>query len=114
MAQRGGKRPGAGRKKGSRAVATIEQGGTLAELARRHSGEAIAALVKVMKEAESEAARVSAANAILDRGYGRPPQSHEHTGRNGGPIEYANLSDDEIAARIKAHEEARAGVPTTH
>lgn len=32
----------------------------------------------------------------------------EHTGRDGGPIEYRQLSDDEIAARIKAHEAARA------
>jgi hypothetical protein len=32
----------------------------------------------------------------------------EHTGRDGGPIEYRTLSDEEIDARIKAHEEARA------
>lgn len=36
---------------------------------------------------------------------------HEHTGKNGGPIQYADLSDDELAARIRAHEEARASRP---
>lgn len=40
---------------------------------------------------------------------------HEHTGRNGGPIEYRDLSDEEIAARIAAHEAERAtSSPTTH
>lgn len=34
---------------------------------------------------------------------------HEHTGRNGGPIEYQKLSDDEVEARIRAHEAERAG-----
>lgn len=33
----------------------------------------------------------------------------ELTGRDGGPMEYRNLSDEEIAARIAAHEKARAG-----
>jgi hypothetical protein len=107
MAQRGGKRPGAGRPKGSKDVATREQGATLAELARAHTDTALQALVKVAKSGESEAARVTAATAILDRGYGRPTQSHEHTGKDGGPIEYQNLSDEEIAARIAAHEQAR-------
>lgn len=40
---------------------------------------------------------------------GLMPERHEHTGRNGGPIEYRELSDDEIAERIAAHEAARAG-----
>lgn len=38
----------------------------------------------------------------------------EHTGKNGGPIEYRDLSDDEVAARIAAHEADRAGRPTAH
>lgn len=39
----------------------------------------------------------------------------EHTGKDGGPIEYQNLSDEEVAARIAAHEAARNGDrPTTH
>jgi hypothetical protein len=33
------------------------------------------------------AARVSAASALLDRGWGKPVQSMEHSGHDGGPIE---------------------------
>lgn len=33
----------------------------------------------------------------------------EHTGKNGGPIQYQDLSDEEIDARIAAHEAANAG-----
>ena len=43
------------------------------ELAREHTGEAIKTLVSIMTNTKSApAARVSAANALLDRGYGRP------------------------------------------
>ena len=83
---RGGKRPGAGRKKGSLAKATIKQGGSLSKLAQRHTEEAIATLVAIMKGGESERARVQAASAILDRGYGRAPQAVQHAGHNSGPI----------------------------
>lgn len=33
----------------------------------------------------------------------------ELTGKDGGPLEYRTLSDEEVAARIAAHEAARAG-----
>jgi Family of unknown function (DUF5681) len=45
------------------------------ELAREHTAEAIKTLVSIMNDSKSPpAARVSAANALLDRGYGKPPQ----------------------------------------
>jgi Family of unknown function (DUF5681) len=45
------------------------------ELARAHTGEAIETLVSIMTNTKSApAARVSAANSLLDRGYGKPPQ----------------------------------------
>lgn len=87
MATRGGARPGAGRPKGARDKATREAGATIGELARVHAGTALNALVEIATKGESEAARVSAANALLDRGYGKPPQALEHSGPNGGPIE---------------------------
>ncbi len=71
MADRGGKRPGAGRKIG----AVSQQKKDLAELARTHTEKALEVLVKIATDGESEAARVSAATAILDRGYGKPGQS---------------------------------------
>lgn len=52
-------------------------------LARSHTRTAINALVGVMRSKNAtHAARVSAANAILDRGWGRPPQALEN-GENG-------------------------------
>jgi len=46
---------------------------SLREIARQYTDEAIDALVRVMQDdGEPAAARVSAANAILDRGYGKP------------------------------------------
>lgn len=66
----GGKRSGAGRPRGSVNKATDD----IKALAREYTGEALEALVAVVRDGESEAARVSAANALLDRGYGKPSQ----------------------------------------
>jgi len=45
------------------------------ELAREHTGKAVETLVSIMSDPKAPpAARVSAANALLDRGYGKPPQ----------------------------------------
>jgi hypothetical protein len=41
-------------------------------LARRHSSLAVGALAKLLVSGQSEAARVAAASALLDRGFGRP------------------------------------------
>ena len=57
--------------------------GEVRELARTHTGEAVETLVSIMKNPKAApAARVSAANALLDRGYGKPPQ---HITGEGGP-----------------------------
>lgn len=81
---RGGKRPGAGRKpKGQKpptAVAGVDLAAALASpppdeiesVAKRHARSAIDALVKQITFGASESAKVAAANAILDRGYGKP------------------------------------------
>lgn len=81
---RGGKRAGAGRPKGSRNVATKEQIADLAALARQAAPGALETLIKVSKNPEETgSARVAAANAILDRAYGRPQQSVDHTSTDG-------------------------------
>lgn len=82
MAQVGGKRPGAGRKPGAVSKAKRE----LAEMAKEHAEQALAVLAQIMVNGESDAARVSAANSILDRGFGRPFQALHHSGPDGGPI----------------------------
>jgi hypothetical protein len=61
------------------------------ELARAHTGEAIETLVAIMTNPKSApAARVSAANSLLDRGYGKPPQ---HITGEGGPVYVARLPE---------------------
>jgi hypothetical protein len=73
MAKRGGRRPGAGRPKGSKST---PQKLLLAERAREYTETALNVLVQIAKdEKESAGARVSAATALLDRGYGRPWQA---------------------------------------
>lgn len=54
--------------------------------AQAYTQDALDALVHIMKAGESEAARVAAANSILDRGYGKPKQETTLTGPNDGPI----------------------------
>lgn len=49
------------------------------ELARKEGPEAIKALIKLLKS-KDERVQLAAANAILDRGYGRPAQHVEHSG----------------------------------
>jgi hypothetical protein len=55
-------------------------------VARSHTRKAINVLVGIMRsEAATAAARVTAANAILDRGWGKPPQSLQNG--DGGALE---------------------------
>ena len=53
------------------------------DAAREHTETALAVLVKIATEGESETARVAAANAILDRGYGKPSQPVDGDGEGG-------------------------------
>lgn len=71
---RGGKRAGAGRPKGSRNRTTREVGVAISHAAREYSTDALATLVDVAQNGRSESARVAAANALLDRAYGRTVQ----------------------------------------
>lgn len=76
---RGGKRPGAGRPSGSPNRDTAASRAALADLISGHVETAIATLAEIAKTGESEAARVAASVAILDRAYGRPGQAVEIT-----------------------------------
>ncbi len=69
--KRGGARPGSGRPKGSPNKATRD----LKELAQVHTPDALRTLATIMKKGQSEAARVAAANSLLDRGYGKAHQT---------------------------------------
>lgn len=69
-----------GRKAGTPNKATRE----LKEIAGAYTEEAVLALVKVLRESESDAARVSAAKELFDRSHGKAPQAH--TGPEGGDM----------------------------
>ena len=60
-----------GRQKGTPNKATAE----VRALAQKYGPDALKELQRLSKEAGSEAARVSACNAILERAYGRSPAS---------------------------------------
>lgn len=78
---RGGKREGAGRPAG----AVNKSTDSLKTLAREYTEEALEALVGILRDGESEAARVSAANSILDRGYGKA-STVLNGDEDGGPV----------------------------
>ena len=80
----GGRREGAGRKPGVVNAAKRD----IAERAKTHGDNALRVLVEVMNDAEApHAARISAANALLDRGHGRPFQAVGLTDGDGGPLQ---------------------------
>ena len=73
----GGKRQGAGRPKGSRALTLLAPTGermAFYEAARQYDKEALQVIVSVlMDEKQPASLRLAAANDLLDRAYGRPP-----------------------------------------
>lgn len=52
------------------------------ELARQYTASAVAALVEVL-ESDSASGKVAAANALLDRGWGKPEQQITGAGEQG-------------------------------
>src|SRR5215475_14117823 len=102
---RGGKREGAGRKKGSKdkrrrsspvIIARAQEKRELREAARQFTDDALKTLAAICNKGQSEAARVSAPSALLDRGYGKPTQQLE----TGSPGEFGCMSDEELDAAI--------------
>lgn len=89
---RGGKRVGAGRPKGARDTTTQELKQTLTETARGYTKDAIDALVDIMQNPKNPAAaRVSAANSVLDRGHGKAATADVEKGQT----VVINLSSDD-------------------
>ena len=68
----GGYREGSGRPRGSLNKTTREHSQRLSELAKTYTEDALMALVDVARNGRTDAARVAAANSLLDRGYGKP------------------------------------------
>lgn len=70
MAGKGGYRPGAGRKAGVPNKSTAD----VKALASKHGPDAIATLAKLVKEADTDSARIAACKELLDRAYGKSTQ----------------------------------------
>lgn len=105
MAQHGGKRPGAGRKPGK----VGEAKRALADMAQEHAEAAMRTLASIHADPETPAAaRVSAATAILDRAYGKPPQSLDLTSSDGSmtpkptTIDASKMSTDALRELMAA------------
>jgi hypothetical protein len=70
---------------GGRQKGTPNKGGVeLRAAAQVHTVMALRVLAEIAQSGESEQARVSAANALLDRGHGKPAQAL--TDADGGPL----------------------------
>lgn len=96
---RGGKREGAGRPAGSPNKATL----IVKEAAQAFTADAISTLAEIMRSSEHPAAaRVSAANALLDRGHGKPKQpltgGDDDDNPIGVDIDLSGLSDEQLSA----------------
>lgn len=97
MAQ-GGARPGAGRKPGGKNKRTVE-------IAKKAAEKGITPL-EVMLEAMHSVYKESGAPAAVPFAKECAPYIHpkisniELTGKNGGPVEYSNLSDVELDRRL--------------
>jgi len=87
LARHGGKRKGAGRPSGTVNRATAEQKRRLSEFAREHTNIAFAALIDIAENGQSETARISAACAILDRGFGKPREAGLSEYSETGPLD---------------------------
>jgi hypothetical protein len=72
------------------------------ELARAYGVEAIKTLASIMRSEKAPAsARSAAAQAVLDRGFGRPLQSIRHGGEeDAAPIRIESLSEYQLEMLI--------------
>lgn len=59
-------------------------------LARNHTESAINTLAGISSNGKSESARVAAAEALLNRGWGKPAQPIEGT-EDGPPVKYTKI-----------------------
>lgn len=96
----GGSRPGAGRKPGAKNKRTRE----IAEKAAAQGITPLEVMLQAMREAyEKDGAPAAVPFAKECAPYIHPKISNiELTGKDGGPVEYSNLSDVELDRRLNA------------
>lgn len=108
--KRGGRRPGSGRKPGTPNKTTA----VLKEIAGQYTESAIKTLAAIMDDPEAPAAaRVSAADKLLDRGHGRPTQTIDATLEQKGvdtqklSEQYLRLAERSCSRQIEMAEDRR-------
>ncbi len=90
MAAHGGKRPGAGRPKGSKDKVTTD----IRAAAQEHGPAAVALLARLLNDSPSKTLRFKAAVELLDRGFGKPRQSSDVDLNMTGPPSVYLIFDD--------------------
>ena len=96
---RGGKREGAGRPPGPNGRGAAFK--HLRELARSHTEEAVLTIVSIMRNSKEDGRlRLACANAILDRGFGKPREEQVVEQEDLLTTEYRTV--DEIEAALIA------------
>ena len=103
----GGARPGAGRPKRGDYEEVKSASQILRAKAREHGPAALQALIDVATSGRQERARISAANALLDRGYGRPAQIVDNTSSDGTMSPNKQYTEEELKQEME-----RRGLPT--
>lgn len=58
----------------------------LERMCREKTPEALNTILAIMKDGDQERNRLAAATYVIDRGWGRPRQSLEHSGKDGEPL----------------------------
>ena len=75
--------------------------GDIRALAQERTQDALDALSEIVANKKAPpAARVAAANSLLDRGYGRPLQQSEVTNITAGARKASDMTDDELVALL--------------
>lgn len=82
-----------GRPKGSVTLTVAEDRFELAKEARKHMVECVQIAINIARSSNSDSAKMAAINFITDRGYGRPSQAIEVTGKDGNPLEVQHNFD---------------------
>lgn len=85
------------------------------ERAAKRAEVTVADIARQLDEDRAFAVKCNQAGAAVSASLGKAKvlgliiERQEHTGKNGGPIEYRNLDEDEIDARLAALSERNAG-----
>jgi hypothetical protein len=94
-----------------------------AELQQRVAEKVVVTAAEIARQldedrefARSNKQSAAAVSATLGKAklLGLMPERHEHTGKNGGPIEYRDLGEEEIDARLAALAEKHGPQPLAH